>query len=216
MSYDLAGIPSQGDSILQAETIEDPKTKAPITTGKNIARFSPGLFTVICERIAAGESLREVCRDGEMPNKSTVMRWLREKPELRDQYACARDDLLDHWAEDIIEIADDGALDTMAGTNKHGDEVQLPNPTNVRRDDLRINARKWLMSKLGPKKYGDHVEVEHSGEIGHNHRVDITTLSSREKMRRLALFMLEDESTGATIDGIAEPVDTPNEDAASD
>jgi len=150
-----------------------------------------------------------------MPAKSTVMRWLREKPELRDQYAIARDDLLDHWAEDLIEISDDGTLDTMPGTDKHGNEVMVANHANVQRDRLRIDARKWLMSRLGPKKYGDHVEVEHSGEVGHVHRVDITTLTAREKMRRLALFMLEDQAAGKIIEGES-AVMTDNEPVASD
>jgi len=166
-----------------------------------MAVYTPALWTVICDRIAAGESLRAVCRDPAMPSKASVMRWLRNKPEIRDQYACARDDLLDHWAEDLIEIADDGTLDQIPGTDKHGNEVMVANHANVQRDRLRVDARKWLMSRLGAKKYGDHVEVEHSGEVGHTHRVDISTLSSREKMRRLALFMLEDQQAGTVIDG---------------
>jgi hypothetical protein len=177
--------------------------------------FTPALFTTICERIAAGESLRSVCRDAEMPSKATVMRWLREKPELRDQYAIARDDLLDHWAEDLIEIADDGTMDLMPGTDKHGNEVMVANHANVQRDRLRIDARKWLMARLGPKKYGDRVEHEMSGEIGHTHRVDISSLTAREKMRRLALFMLEDRAAGQIIEGES-TVMTDSEPGASD
>lgn len=163
--------------------------------------FTPALFTTICNRISAGESLRQVCRDPEMPHKSTVLRWLRDKPELRDQYAAARDDLMEYWASDIIEIADDGSLDTIPGLNKYGDEVMVANHANVQRDRLRIDARKWLLSKLAPRKYGDRMEVEHSGEVAH--RVDVTALSAREKMRRLALFMLEDREAGELIEGEA-------------
>ena len=166
--------------------------------------FTPALFTIVCDRISKGESLRAVCRDPEMPAKATVLRWLREMPDLRDQYAAARDDLMEYWASDIIEIADDGTLDTMAGLNKYGDEVQVPNHANVQRDRLRIDARKWLLARLKPKVYGDRVDVEHSGEV--QHRVDITALSSREKMRRLALFMLEDQAAGPVIEGESSPV----------
>ena len=169
--------------------------------GGFVSIFTPALFTTICDRIGAGESLRSVCRDPEMPSKTTVMRWLHDKPALRDQYASARDDLLDHWAEDLIEIADDGTLDTIEGTDKHGNTVMVANHANVQRDRLRLDARKWLMSRLGPKKYGDRMEHDVSGEIGHVHRVDVTTLTAREKMRRLALFMLEDQAAGATVDG---------------
>ncbi len=181
------------------DTVEDAHLSArvPLLPGTRI--FTPALFTLVCDRISKGESLRSVCRDPEMPAKSTVLRWLREMPDLRDQYAAARDDLMEYWASDIIEIADDGSLDTMKGLNKYGDEVMVPNHANVQRDRLRIDARKWLLSKLAPRKYGDRLDVEVSGQI--EHRVDITALSSREKMRRMALFMLEDQAAGATIEG---------------
>lgn len=168
--------------------------------------FTPALFRSICDEISRGKSLREVCRQPEMPHKSTVLRWLREKPELRDQYVQARDDLLEYWASDIIEIADDGTNDTIPGLNKYGDEVMVPNHANVQRDRLRIDARKWTLSKLQPKVYGDRVEVEHGGEVGL--KVDITALSAREKMRRLALFMLEDRDAGQIIEGESSPVPT--------
>ena len=176
--------------------------------------FTPALFTSITDRISRGESLRSVCRDPEMPHKSTVLRWLREMPQLRDQYAAARDDLLEYWASDILEIADDGTLDVIPGLNKYGDEVMVPNHANVQRDRLRIDSRKWLLSKLAARKYGDRLEVEHSGEV--QHTVDITSLSAREKMRRLALFMLEDQAAGTVIEGQAETVDTSDAGPASD
>lgn len=200
---------------MQTETQEAPT----VTSGKQVkpgtSIFTPALFTLICQRISEGESLRQVCSDPDMPSKSTVMRWLREKPELQDQYAIARDELLDHWAEDIISIADDSSMDTMEGTNKHGDVVEVANHANVQRDRLRVQARQWLLSKLAPKKYGDRVDVEHSGEVGHVHRVDVTTLSAREKMRRLALFMLEDQQANPPIEGESEPVMTSDQPAPS-
>lgn len=201
---------------MQATSPEDAQSAETSTAapgkGGAVSIFTPALFTTICDRISQGESLRGVCRDPEMPHKSTVLRWLREKPELRDQYVNARDDLMEYWASDIIEIADDSTLDTMPGLNKFGDEVMVANHANVQRDRLRIDARKWLLARLKPKVYGDHVDVDVSGEI--QHRVDITSLSAREKMRRLALFMLEDRAAGQIIEG--EAVDTTNPGPASD
>jgi len=63
-----------------------------------------------------------------------------------------------------------------------------------------VDTRKWLMSKLKPGKYGDHVEIQHSGEVEHRH-----SISDREKVRRLAYFLLEDQAAGQIIDGEAEP-----------
>jgi hypothetical protein len=133
-------------------------------------------------------------------------------PDLRDQYRAARDDLMEYWASDILEIADDGTLDTIPGLNKYGDEVMVPNHANVQRDKLRINARQWLLGRLKSEVYGDRVGVDVSGEI--QHKVDIGSLSAREKMRRLALFMLEDQAAGKIIDG--EVVQTSTEPVASD
>lgn len=202
---------------MQATSPKAPKDAQAITTVRNkggaVSIFTLALFTMICDRISHGRSLRDVCRDADTPSKSTVLRWLREKPELRDQYCAARDDLLEYWASDIIEIADDGTNDMVPGLNKYGDEVMVPNHANVQRDKLRIHARQWTLGKLKPKVYGDRIEHEVSGEV--NHRVDITALSAREKMRRLALFMLEDRDAGTTIDGVAETVPTNNDPDAS-
>ncbi len=43
-------------------------------------RFSEALGAVICQRLAAGESLMEVCRDPDMPSRDTVRVWRRSRP----------------------------------------------------------------------------------------------------------------------------------------
>ena len=197
---------------MQAKTPE-PIESADLAPGKRVrasaVRFSPELFTELCDRIAEGHSLRQVCKAADMPVKSSVLRWLGEKPELRAQYALAHDMQHDTLADEIIEIADDGSLDTIPGTNKHGVEVQVSNPANVQRDRLRVDARKWSLSKLAPKKYGDKIEHEHTGEVQHTHAAD---LSTSEKLRRFALFMLEDQAAGELIEGetVATPANADN------
>ena len=53
--------------------------------------------------------------------------------------------------EDIIDIADDSSQDRIV--NEDGKEVM--NSEFVQRSRLRVDARKWALSKLNPKKYGD-------------------------------------------------------------
>lgn len=120
---------------------------------------------IICERIANGQSLREVCRDEAMPGKSTVMRWLGEREAFRDQYARAREAQADYWADEILEISDDGSNDWMKRQHGDDDPVEVPNHEHISRSKLRVDSRKWLMSKLAPKKYGDRVEQVHSGGL---------------------------------------------------
>lgn len=180
------------------ETAEAVESKTSRQSPGPAVRYSPALFATICDRIANGESLRQVCRDQSMPAKSTVMRWLGEKPECRDQYARARELLTEHWADEILEIADDGATDMVEKTGRNGATYMAVDQEHIQRSRLRVDARKWLMSKLQPKKYGDRVDVEHGGAVVVEH---VASLSDREKMRRFALFMLEDQAAGAIIDG---------------
>jgi hypothetical protein len=125
---------------------------------------------IICARISEGESLRQVCRDEAMPSTSTVMKWARDIPQFSEHYARAREMLLEHWAEEITEIADDGSNDwsLREKRNKEGDVVSseyVVDQENINRSRLRVDTRKWLMSKLAPRKYGDHRSVELSGTI---------------------------------------------------
>jgi hypothetical protein len=95
-----------------------------------------------------------------MPDKATVFRWLAARQEFRDQYARAREAQADYWAEEIVEIADDGSSDTYTDDNGN---VRTDQEV-IGRSRLRVDTRKWLMSKLAPKKYGD--KIQHAGADG--------------------------------------------------
>ncbi len=96
-----------------------------------------------------------------MPSKSTVMRWLSDEAneDFRDQYARARERQADHFADEILEIADDGHNDWMDRQVRKGVFVRSPDHEHINRSKLRVDARKWLMSKLAPKKYGEKLEL---------------------------------------------------------
>lgn len=124
--------------------------------------FTQDLVDRICERIAEGESLRTICASEDMPNKATVFRWLAANETFSDQYARAREAQADVLADEIVNIADDGSNDTY--TDDEG-EVRT-NQDVIARSRLRVDARKWVVSKLKPKVYGDKVQQEVSGKDG--------------------------------------------------
>lgn len=64
-----------------------------------------------------------------------------------ERYARARAAGLDRMADDTLRIADDPELE--------------PNDKRI-----RVDTRKWLLSKLAPKKYGEKLDLEHSGSVG--------------------------------------------------
>lgn len=117
--------------------------------------FTQEVADQICERLAKPESLRSICADEAMPGKTTVLRWLRERDEFRVQYARAREDQADAFADEILEISDDGTNDTY----KNEDGLDLLNHDHIQRSKLRVETRKWLMGKMAPKKYGDRLQL---------------------------------------------------------
>jgi hypothetical protein len=122
---------------------------------------------IICRRLAEGESLRAICLADDMPDKATIFRWLAVNEPFRDQYARAREAQADYYAEEIIEISDDGTNDWMERKNADGSigDVIL-NGEHVQRSRLRVDARKWFASKVAPKKYGDKLLAEVTGADG--------------------------------------------------
>jgi hypothetical protein len=106
--------------------------------------------------------VRAICKDEDMPASSTIFKWLSEQPAFSEQYAHARSVQMEAMAEEILEIADDGSNDTYE--TDEGDE--RTNQDVIQRSRLRVDTRKWLMSKLAPKKYGDKVEQFISGPGG--------------------------------------------------
>lgn len=137
----------------KSKTKTDPE---PVKMGRP-SDFNQKTADLICARLADGESLRSICRSDNMPHVSTVLRWVAhpDRKEFRDQYAHAREVGLEQMADEILEIADDTRLDTTY--NKHGDE--MANNEWIQRSKLRVDARKWILSKQLPKKYGDRTTL---------------------------------------------------------
>ena len=130
------------------------------------SEFSQDMADTICERIADGESLRAICADEGMPNKSTVFRWLAAHSGFGDQYARAREDQADTLADEIVSIADEEV--TMIRADRHnsrdddgeGNTEVVFDATAVARNRLRVDARKWVAAKLKPRVYGERVQVD--------------------------------------------------------
>lgn len=121
-----------------------------------VSSFTDEIANHICEQIAGGISLIKICKADGMPNKSTVLRWLDEKPDFATKYARARELMADHYFDQMQEIADEAT----------GETVQTAK--------LRLETMRWRVSKLLPKKYGDKVETEHTGTVTvRNVRIDV-------------------------------------------
>ena len=111
----------------------------------------------ICERIVQGESLRSIVKDDHMPVISTVFRWMIHNDEFSKQYMRAKEEQAEMLADEIVAISDEEHV-TVKEHDGGMTEVVFDS-TAVARNRLRIDARKWVASKLKPKKYGDKLEL---------------------------------------------------------
>lgn len=105
----------------------------------------------ICERIANCDTFRAITKDIGV-GMGPFCGWLTKHTE---QYARAMVLRADKMADDILQIADDGLNDSY--TDENG--VVRVNQDVIARSKLRVDARKWLASKMAPKKYGDKLDI---------------------------------------------------------
>lgn len=121
-----------------------------VDLGGRPTTYNKDIAAKICARMSEGESLRSVCRSDGFPVLSTVFLWIGKYPEFSEQYKLAMASRADAMFEDMIEIADDGRNDFME--TEQGEKF---NSEHVQRSRLRLDTRKWMLSKMLPKKYGD-------------------------------------------------------------
>lgn len=135
-------------------------------------------FETICDRIAKGESLRSVLRDDEMPSSRTFFKWLGQDEYKVKQYARSCEERADLIFDEIIEISDTPIEGIVIETDDNG-------RTKEKRGDmlghrrLQIDSRKWILSKMNPKKYGDKIEVDN------NHSGSIELLTPEQRQQRI-------------------------------
>lgn len=130
---------------------ETPKVSKPM--GRPTA-YNTEIASKILVRISNGESLRMIVRDVGMPAQSTVYEWLLRFPDFAEHYARAREEQADTLADEIQAIADEPPERILTENGDRIDTGYLQWQKN------RIDARKWVASKLKPKKYGDRVAME--------------------------------------------------------
>ncbi len=130
------------------------------------------LFDEILKDIAENNSPLRKALKGKL-SPETFYRMLDDSETCTKQYARACKERADNIFEEMFEIADDGRNDYMTKVI-NGIEVEVINPEAIQRSRLRIDQRKWALSKMNPKKYGDKVDVTSGNEkINNNTPVNL-------------------------------------------
>lgn len=108
----------------------------------------------ICDLLADGIPLREICRMDGMPAWRTVYDWMDARPEFAARFERAREAGFDALASQCLAIADDETED-WALSQKGG----VVNETAIARSKLRVETRLKLLAKWDPKRYGDRMQL---------------------------------------------------------
>lgn len=127
-------------------TTKSHKAKAPTKAGSPDRRK---IADLVFAGMRSGMSAFKACQAAGV-NQSTFNLWLNDDAELAADYARAREDLIERMAQEVLELSDsdvglqpDGKRDWAA----------------VQKHKLQVDTRKWLLSKLAPKKFGDKLEL---------------------------------------------------------
>ena len=117
------------------------------------------IFLEIIKLISQGNSVRKIFRDHKDigTTRYKFNEWLRESKELSNQYAHAASMRADIMFDEIIEISDKQEKDIMII-----DGVERVDHNQINRNRLQIDSRKWILSKMNPKKYGDKLDIDQS------------------------------------------------------
>lgn len=123
--------------------------------------FPPDTQDSIAERLTR-ESLRSICRGEGMPDRRTVERWMQEDAAFAAKCAHARSIQADHEFDGMENIEQDvlsGAVDPAAAR-------------------VVLASKQWRLSKMLPKKYGDKLDLNHSGRIATSREMSEDELAS--------------------------------------
>jgi hypothetical protein len=109
----------------------------------------------ILERLRQGDSLRAICNAEDMPAASTFLDWCDADPALLERYSTATQLGYDLKADEALEEAEKA---------RKAEEVPAAR--------LAFDARRWWLGKRAPKKYGDRMDLNHSGSINLGNALD--------------------------------------------
>lgn len=144
------------------------------------------MFEIVCQRIEKGRSVRKILKDKDVFSDAIFFPMLKDSSNNK-RYARACIIRADNIFEEIIEIADKQEKDII-----ETDDGPIVNHNVINRNRLQIDARKWVLSKMQPKRYGEssQLDLTTKGESLN----DISRMPIEELEKRVKLVKMLDEN----------------------
>jgi hypothetical protein len=128
--------------------------------------YSVELAQTICLRLMQGESLTHICKDPEMPEISTVYRWLNPafeqyREEFFNKYTCAREVQADVLVDQMLDIGDDRHNDVVPKYDAQGNAIGYEvDYEHIQRSKLKCENRRWVAERILPRRWGNRQSLE--------------------------------------------------------
>jgi hypothetical protein len=120
------------------------------------------LADAVLANMESGMSCWKACEKAGVKN-STFLLWVSQDSALAESYARARENYVERIAQEVMELSDVDVGETPDGRKDWA---------AVQKHKLQVDTRKWLLSKLAPKKYGEKIEISGDKESPLVHRIE--------------------------------------------
>lgn len=164
-----------------------------IDFGHPRCKYSDELANEICQRIAAGELLKDICKDKDV-DITTVYAWRQSHPELDRAYLHARKMQAQLFAEQLLSIKTETQDDVLSG-----DKGPIINSASVQRHKLHSDNVKWFLQVGYPHLYGD-------GKKQEKIKIDSSTKPT-ELSQKIAELLVNGEITAEHADKLLTAVE---------
>lgn len=134
--------------------------------------YSREVSNALLDRMAAGESATQICRDYAMPTWTTLKRWERDNDDFARRYEIARKQCCEYRTDEIADIADNATNDYVERLTAKGKVYRVFDREHFERSKLRVHARQWEASKVLRHVYGERAEVDVRTPDGINVKVE--------------------------------------------
>lgn len=162
----LSGRPSKKRAAKKRKISDEKRRENLLKRLEYVPVGAPTIYTKelgeeICKRICAGESIRIICADEDMPNVGTVLRWAlyaKGKPfeDFREMYEQSREIQAHLLFLEMMEIANNVPNVIVGNDRSDGARVAA--------EKLRIDAIQFYIGKVIPRTYGDKIDVTSGGK----------------------------------------------------
>jgi hypothetical protein len=167
-------------------------------------KFNADIAKRICELVAGTTlTLHQIARELNLGHGGVILAWAHRHEDFGQQYARAREHQMQLRADELLEIADDASNDWIDVEMESGRVVRMLDHEHVKRSEVRIRTRMWLMQRYAPKVFGHRLTMTDAdgGSLKHlaNQRDEQRYAGAVELMERIHSRLREVEVNGEDI-----------------